>query len=172
VQKNVGRCFLLGDLQWAVYFAAPPLSSFCCAFGCRGRAQRPVSLPSCGVCGGMSGIGSGCQPTLRARNRATAFWALCQQVGTFGGDNRAGIDRTLHRISCIRNRAGRVIGLTCVGRLRGCRAACCRLASHLQCLAMPDCAAGRDEAAAPDLHSCSVVGRRAPVMSCCMRCHQ
>ena len=26
------------------------------------------------------------------------------QVGDFGGDNRAGIDRTLHRISCMRNR--------------------------------------------------------------------
>jgi hypothetical protein len=38
-------------------------------------------------------------------------------LGDFGGDNRAGIDRTLHRISCIRNRAGRVVGLTCrVGR--------------------------------------------------------
>lgn len=34
------------------------------------------------------------------------------RIGTFGGDNRAGIERTLHRISCIRNRAGRVIGLT------------------------------------------------------------
>ncbi|PNH02646.1 hypothetical protein TSOC_011361 [Tetrabaena socialis] len=40
-----------------------------------------------------------------------------QQVGNFGGDNRAGIDRTLHRISCMRNRTGRIIGLTCrVGR--------------------------------------------------------
>ncbi|CAG9460286.1 unnamed protein product [Pedinophyceae sp. YPF-701] len=39
------------------------------------------------------------------------------KVGTFGGDNRAGIDRTLHRISCIRNRVGDVVGLTCrVGR--------------------------------------------------------
>ncbi len=35
------------------------------------------------------------------------------QLGEFGGDNRAGIDRTLHRISCLRNRDGRVIGLTC-----------------------------------------------------------
>lgn len=35
----------------------------------------------------------------------------------FDGDNRAGIDSTLHRISAIRNRAGRVVGLTCrVGR--------------------------------------------------------
>ena len=40
-----------------------------------------------------------------------------QQVGEFGGDNRAGIERTLHRISAIRNRKGEIIGLTCrVGR--------------------------------------------------------
>lgn len=40
-----------------------------------------------------------------------------QHVGRFGKDNRAGIERTLHRISAIRNRDGKVIGLTCrVGR--------------------------------------------------------
>jgi stage III sporulation protein SpoIIIAA len=40
-----------------------------------------------------------------------------ESVGDFGGDNRAGIERTLHRISAIRNRRGEVIGLTCrVGR--------------------------------------------------------
>ena len=40
-----------------------------------------------------------------------------QRVGTFGGDNRAGIEKTLHRISALRNRSGTVIGLTCrVGR--------------------------------------------------------
>eukprot|EP00898_Chlorokybus_atmophyticus_P006755 jgi/Chlat1/7080/Chrsp57S06770 len=40
-----------------------------------------------------------------------------EKVGDFGEDNRAGIDRTLHRISAIRNRRGRVVGLTCrVGR--------------------------------------------------------
>ncbi len=39
------------------------------------------------------------------------------RVGEFGKDNRAGIERTLHRISAIRNRQGRVIGLTCrIGR--------------------------------------------------------
>lgn len=38
-------------------------------------------------------------------------------VGTFDDDNRAGIARTLHRISGIRNRRGTVVGLTCrVGR--------------------------------------------------------
>jgi stage III sporulation protein SpoIIIAA len=40
-----------------------------------------------------------------------------ERVGTFGGDNRAGIEQTLHRISAIRNRNGKIIGLTCrVGR--------------------------------------------------------
>ncbi|MBT9315356.1 R3H domain-containing nucleic acid-binding protein [Leptothoe spongobia] len=40
-----------------------------------------------------------------------------ERVGTFGGDNRAGIEKTLHRISAIRNRSGTIIGLTCrVGR--------------------------------------------------------
>src|SRR6516165_9651271 len=35
------------------------------------------------------------------------------RVGKFSGDNRAGIERTLHRISCIRNRSNKIIGLTC-----------------------------------------------------------
>jgi stage III sporulation protein SpoIIIAA len=39
------------------------------------------------------------------------------RIGEFGDDNRAGIERTLHRISAIRNRRGRIVGLTCrVGR--------------------------------------------------------
>ncbi|QQR74834.1 MAG: AAA family ATPase [Holophagales bacterium] len=39
------------------------------------------------------------------------------RVGLFGRDNRAGIERTLHRISALRNRAGAIIGLTCrIGR--------------------------------------------------------
>ena len=42
---------------------------------------------------------------------------VVEHVGDFGKDNRAGIARTLHRISAIRNRRGKVIGLTCrVGR--------------------------------------------------------
>ncbi len=42
---------------------------------------------------------------------------VSSRVGVFGDDNRAGIERTLHRISAIRNRAGRIVGLTCrVGR--------------------------------------------------------
>lgn len=40
-----------------------------------------------------------------------------ERVGAFSGDNRAGIEQTLHRISAIRSRTGEVIGLTCrVGR--------------------------------------------------------
>jgi len=39
------------------------------------------------------------------------------RIGEFGGDNRAGIERTLHRISAMRTRTGTVVGLTCrVGR--------------------------------------------------------
>ena len=34
------------------------------------------------------------------------------KLAEFGEDNRAGIERTLHRISAIRNRRGRVIGIT------------------------------------------------------------
>jgi stage III sporulation protein SpoIIIAA len=42
---------------------------------------------------------------------------VVSRVGRFTEDNRAGIERTLHRISAIRNRLGAVIGLTCrVGR--------------------------------------------------------
>jgi stage III sporulation protein SpoIIIAA len=42
---------------------------------------------------------------------------VTNRVGTFGKDNRAGIERTLHRISAIRNRVGEIIGLTLrVGR--------------------------------------------------------
>jgi stage III sporulation protein SpoIIIAA len=42
---------------------------------------------------------------------------VVSRVGVFSGDNRAGIERTLHRISAIRNRQGRIVGLTCrVGR--------------------------------------------------------
>jgi stage III sporulation protein SpoIIIAA len=43
--------------------------------------------------------------------------AVVERLGAFGGDNRAGIERTLHRISAIRNRSGEIVGLTCrVGR--------------------------------------------------------
>jgi stage III sporulation protein SpoIIIAA len=42
---------------------------------------------------------------------------VTRRVGAFGKDNRAGIERTLHRISAIRNRRGAIVGLTCrVGR--------------------------------------------------------
>ncbi|GAC1654662.1 MAG: AAA family ATPase [Candidatus Dormibacteraceae bacterium] len=45
---------------------------------------------------------------------------VANRVGQFGDDNRAGIERTLHRVSAIRNRSGRIVGLTCrVGRAVG-----------------------------------------------------
>jgi stage III sporulation protein SpoIIIAA len=42
---------------------------------------------------------------------------ITERIGTFDADNRAGMERTLHRISAIRNRLGIIVGLTCrVGR--------------------------------------------------------
>ena len=66
-------------------------------------------------------------PEARYPGRSIALGSRClerqdlqevvNRLGQFGADNRAGIERTLHRISAIRNRRGEVIGLTCrVGR--------------------------------------------------------
>ncbi len=42
---------------------------------------------------------------------------VAARVGQFNKDNRAGIERTLHRISALRNRMGDIVGVTCrVGR--------------------------------------------------------
>jgi len=53
----------------------------------------------------------------QAKVTADDIAAVVAKVGEFGKDNRAGIEQTLHRISCLRNRGGKIIGLTCrVGR--------------------------------------------------------
>jgi stage III sporulation protein SpoIIIAA len=42
---------------------------------------------------------------------------VVERIGAFDADNRAGLERTLHRIAAIRNRRGNIVGLTCrVGR--------------------------------------------------------
>lgn len=42
---------------------------------------------------------------------------VVERIGEFDADNRAGLERTLHRISAFRNRRGHIVGLTCrVGR--------------------------------------------------------
>jgi stage III sporulation protein SpoIIIAA len=42
---------------------------------------------------------------------------VVERIGEFDDDNRAGMERTLHRIAAIRNRRGHIVGLTCrVGR--------------------------------------------------------
>ncbi|MCA9886302.1 MAG: AAA family ATPase, partial [Anaerolineae bacterium] len=42
---------------------------------------------------------------------------MAARIGDFDADNRAGMERTLHRISAIRNRKGEIIGVTCrIGR--------------------------------------------------------
>jgi len=58
------------------------------------------------------------EKTLRAEEVTRAEIDLVVNgIGDFDDDNRAGIARTLHRISGIRNRRGDVVGLTCrVGR--------------------------------------------------------
>ena len=49
-------------------------------------------------------------------DRAALDYVL-ERIGDFDADNRAGLERTLHRISAIRNRRGHIVGLTCrVGR--------------------------------------------------------
>ncbi len=60
---------------------------------------------------------------------------LVEWVGDFGDDNRAGIERTLHRISAIRNRKGQVacnkaIKLT-IGDFKQCtNTRACRILAH------------------------------------------
>ncbi len=41
--------------------------------------------------------------------------SIVSHLGQFDADNRAGLERTLHRISAIRNRRGSIVGLTCPG---------------------------------------------------------
>jgi len=45
---------------------------------------------------------------------ASELESVVSQIGEFDSDNRAGMERTLHRISAIRNRRGAVVGLTYV----------------------------------------------------------
>lgn len=69
----------------------------------------------------------GRRPEVRFRNyseylsQKTISWQdldyVIKGIGKFSKDNRAGIERTLHRVSCIRNRQSIIIGLTCrIGR--------------------------------------------------------
>ena len=67
-------------------------------------------VPEARYPGQVSALGN--QPLERAD-----LAVVVEKLGSFGGDNRAGIERTLHRISAIRNRTGTIVGLTCrVGR--------------------------------------------------------
>jgi stage III sporulation protein SpoIIIAA len=38
---------------------------------------------------------------------------VVERIGDFDADNRAGLERTLHRICCLRNRHNHIVGLTC-----------------------------------------------------------
>lgn len=63
-------------------------------------------------------FGAGGEAVLLDRDITDAdIEAVVADIGSFGDDNRAGIERTLHRISAIRNRSGKIVGLTCrIGR--------------------------------------------------------
>jgi stage III sporulation protein SpoIIIAA len=61
--------------------------------------------------------GGGEQVLLERDVDADDLQYIIDHIGSFGEDNRAGIERTLHRISAIRNRNGKIVGLTCrIGR--------------------------------------------------------
>jgi stage III sporulation protein SpoIIIAA len=53
-----------------------------------------------------------CIPLSDTAVTAADLQAVIAQIGEFNADNRAGLEGTLHRISAIRNRANRIIGLT------------------------------------------------------------
>jgi stage III sporulation protein SpoIIIAA len=56
-------------------------------------------------------------PSLKKRSPRSEIDHITERIGDFDTDNRAGMERTLHRISAIRNRRGAIVGLTCrVGR--------------------------------------------------------
>jgi stage III sporulation protein SpoIIIAA len=56
-------------------------------------------------------------PLVEAEVQFAEIEYVLSRISDFDADNRAGIERTLHRISGIRNRHGDVVGLTCrVGR--------------------------------------------------------
>ena len=63
-------------------------------------------------------FGGGGEEILLERDITEAdIQSVVDTIGSFGEDNRAGIERTLHRISAIRNRSGKIVGLTCrIGR--------------------------------------------------------
>ncbi len=63
-------------------------------------------------------VGGGGEQVLLERDvEAADLQYVIDHIGSFGEDNRAGIERTLHRISAIRNRNGKIVGLTCrIGR--------------------------------------------------------
>ncbi|KAD5318160.1 hypothetical protein E3N88_18106 [Mikania micrantha] len=71
------------------------------------KKKKKTTLPFC----------SGDRPAVGAALEIRRWKSAGGEVSDFAIDNRAGISRTLHRISAIRNRKGTIIGLTCrVGR--------------------------------------------------------
>ena len=91
-----------------------------------GDALAPASpdgadvTPSAAAAGGQRVL----RPALVTREELESVAAA---LGDFGGDNRAGLEGTLHRVSALRSRRGALVGLTCrVGRVAVGSADLCR----------------------------------------------
>lgn len=57
------------------------------------------------------------EPLSQVEATHTEIDYVVERISAFDTDNRAGMERTLHRIAAIRNRRGEIVGLTCrVGR--------------------------------------------------------
>ena len=97
-----------------------------CSSRCRRRSSRPSTrCPNGGADRGRAGPRPPARGALPGREATLLEREITEEdigyvvdhIGTFGDDNRAGIERTLHRISAIRNRNGKIVGLTCrIGR--------------------------------------------------------
>ena len=81
------------------------------------RAELVEVVLDVGRCPEARFVGHGAESLRAAEVTFDELLATEAALAAFGGDNRAGIPGTLHRISAIRNRMGRIVGLTCrVGR--------------------------------------------------------
>ncbi len=57
-------------------------------------------------------LSDGSEPVLSGQIQSSEIEAVVSSIGEFTADNRAGVPGTLHRFSAIRNRSGRIVGLT------------------------------------------------------------
>ncbi len=113
-ERNVTQHEITDDLEVLVDVLPPHIVAPIRAMGDQGRLLEVVldlgRLPQARYAGREAKLGE-------TEVTDDDIEYVVSRIGEFGQDNRAGIERTLHRISCLRNRRGRIVGLTCrVGR--------------------------------------------------------